>query len=70
MYSNNSNKTVKVYGYNSNKAVMILHIYLCLFCLPEVDLVEGQSDSRLPYFHPLHKILGYFLTYIFTNSIN
>ena len=34
---------------------------LVYFCLLEVGLEEGQSGPRLPYSHPLHKSLGYFL---------
>ena len=41
----------------------ICMLILGYLCLPEVDLEEGQSGHRLLYFHPLHKTLGYFLSY-------
>ena len=41
----------------------IYMLILVYFCLPGVDIEEYQSDSRLRYSHPLHKILEYFLTY-------
>ena len=42
---------------------MTLFITSINFCLPEVDLEEGQGGPRLLYSHPIHKSLGYFLTY-------
>ena len=41
-----------------------IHMFILVyFCLPKMDLEEGQSGPILPYSHPLYKSLGYFLTY-------
>ena len=65
-----SNKTVRVYGYFSNKAVttlLIISIDMFIFCLPEVDLEEGQSCPK-PCIPPTSECLGIFVN-LYTNSI-
>ena len=63
-----SNKTVKIYGQYSNKAVVtqfITFIYT-YFCLPELDLEEAQSGFR-PLYSTHFRNLRMFLN-LCTNS--
>ena len=70
-----SNKTIKLYGLCSNKAVVILlqmitPIYtfiLIYLCLPEMDLEGIQSCPRL-HIPPTSENLGMFVN-LFNNSI-